>query len=145
MFGLDGLFVLFVAWAFFYILVLIVHFALRKRFYQSYTLRFGWLVYALGLPALIISIVLLLGGKSWSFWVAGILCLIYSCFGFWIDYVKKINWRKPLIPRIMFPYVTLYLATLVFYWFPLGLLYKPFWYAYSILFFIAMLLNLRSH
>lgn len=41
---LDGLFVL---WAFFVQIVFIVHFAVRKVFFDSYTLKFGWIVYAL--------------------------------------------------------------------------------------------------
>jgi DNA-binding FrmR family transcriptional regulator len=46
-----------VLWAFFFQIVLVVHFALRKRFFESYTLRFGWAVYALSIPAAVISVV----------------------------------------------------------------------------------------
>jgi hypothetical protein len=144
-FGLDALDTLFVVWEFFYLVVLIVHFAVRKRFYESYTVKFSWIVYALSIPAFVISLILLFGGRSWSFWLGGFLCLLFSAFGYYIDYVKKIPWRKPLNPRIMFPYVTLYLATLMFYWWPLGLLNKPLWYVYAGLFLIATLLNITSH
>ena len=142
---LDFLDTLFIAWAFFYILVLIVHFALRKRFYQSYTLKFGWVVYALGIPAAVISLLLLLNGKSWYFWLGGFLCLLFSAFGYWVDYVRKIAWRKPVVTGILLPYVTLYLATLMFYWWPLYRLYMPFWIVYTVLYIIAMVLNIRSH
>ena len=145
MLGLDSLDTLFIAWAYFYILVLIVHFALRKRFYQSYTLKFGWVVYALGIPAAVISLFLLLNGKSWYFWLGGFLCLLFSCFGYWIDYVRKIPWRKPVVIGILIPYVTLYLATLMFYWWPLYRLYLPLWIVYTILYIIAMVVNIRSH
>jgi len=145
MLGLDSLDTLFIAWAFFYILVLIAHFALRKRLFQSYTLKYGWIVYALGIPAAVISLILLLNGKSWSYWLGGFLCLLFSCFGYWIDYVMKIPWRKPLQPGIMVPYVTLYLATLMFYWWPLHPLSMPLWIVYTILYIIAMVLNIRSH
>jgi len=46
-FGLDKLDTLFVIWSFFLQIVLIVHFALRKPFFESYTIKFGWIVYAL--------------------------------------------------------------------------------------------------
>jgi len=145
MLGLDFLDTLFIAWAFFYILVLITHFALRKRLFQSYTLKYGWIVYALGITAAVISLLLLLNGKSWYFWLGGFLCLLYSAFGYWVDYVRKIEWRKPVVTGILIPYVTLYLATLMFYWWPLYRLYLPFWIIYTVLYIIAMVLNIRSH
>ena len=143
--GLDRLDTLFVVWAFTFQIVLIVHFALRKRLFESYTQKFGWIVYALCFPAAILSIVLLLGGKTWSFWLGGFLFLVYAAFGYWVDYVKQIQWRKPLVPRIMWPYVSLYLATLMFYWWPLGLLGRPLRYAFGGLFILGAILNLTSH
>jgi len=116
MFGLDNLDTLFVIWAFFLQIILIIHFAIRKPFFETYTKKFGWIVYALCIPAAVISIILLLGGKSWSFWFGGFLFLIYAAYGYWIDYIKGIQWRNPLRKDIMFPYVTLYLGTVMFYW-----------------------------
>jgi len=57
-----------------------VHFALRKPFFESYTLKFGWIVYALCIPAVIISLILLLNGKSWAFWLGGFLFIFYAAF-----------------------------------------------------------------
>ena len=143
--GLDNLDLLFVGWAFFFQIVLILHFALRKRFFENYTVKFGWIVYALCIPAVVISMVLLLGGKSWSFWLAGFIFLFFAAYGYWVDYVKKIQWRKPLRFSIMFPYVFLYLGTVMFYWWPLGLLSRPLWFAYAVLFVIGTILNITSH
>jgi hypothetical protein len=145
MFGLDSLDILFVVWAFFFQVVLIVHFAVRKRFFESYALKFGWIVYALSIPAVVISVVLLLGGKTWSFWLGGFLFLIYAAYGYWIDYVKGTQWRNPIRPSILIPYVTLYLATVMFYWWPLGLLSRPLWYVFAVLFVIGTVLNISSH
>ena len=142
---LDNLDRLFVIWAFFFQIVLIVHFALRRWFFESYTMRIGWIVYALSVPAVVISVVLLLGGKTWSLWLGGFLFLIYAAFGYWIDYVKRIQWRNPLRLSVMFPYVFLYLATVMFYWWPLGLLSRPLWIAFAVLFVIGTILNITSH
>ncbi len=142
---LDNLDKLFVVWAFLFQIVLIVHFALRKPFFESYILKFGWIVYALCIPAGVISIILLRGGKSWSFWLGGFLFLLYAAFGYWVDYVVKIQWRNPLRLSIMFPYVFLYLATVMFYWWPLALLRRPLWFAFAILFVIGTILNVTSH
>jgi len=145
MFDLDNLEILFVAWAFLLQIALIIHFALRKRFFESYTMKVGWIVYALSIPAVVISIVLLIGGKTWSFWLGGFLFLLFAVYGYRIDYVKKIQWRKPLILSIMFPYVFLYLGTVMFYWWPLGLLSRPLWSVFAVLFVIGTILNVTSH
>jgi len=139
---LDNLDKLFIVWAFFFQIVLIVHFALRKPFFESYTVKYGWIVYALCIPAVIISLLLLRGGKSWSFWLGGFLFLLYAAYGIWIDYVLKIQFRNPLRLSVAIPYVFLYLSTVMFYWWPLGLLSRPLWFAYAILFVVATFLRL---
>ncbi len=145
MFDLDALDTLFVVWAFSLQIILIIHFAVRKRYFDTYTLKYGWLVYALCIPAALISIILLKEGKNWAFWLGGFLFLIFSAYGYWVDYIKKLDWRNPLRKDILFPYVTLYLGTIMFYWFPLALLNRPLWYVFAFLFALGTLLNIRSH
>lgn len=141
----DHLNRLFIVWAFLLQIVLIVHFALRKPLFESYTLKYGWVVYALGIPAAVISIVILRGGKSWSFWLGGFLFLIYAIFGFYIDYVAQIQFRNPSMLSVLIPYIILYLAAIMFYWWPIGLLSRPLWFVYAVLFVIATVLNITSH
>ena len=142
---LDYLDILFVVWAFAFQIILILHFAVRKRYFENYTLKYGWLVYTLSIPAAIISLILLIGGKSWSFWLGGFLFLVYAAFGYRVDYIKQIQWRNPLRKDIIFPYITLYLATIMFYWWPLAILSKPIWYIFGVLFVIGTVLNITSH
>ena len=144
MFTFDNLDPLFVICAFLIQVVLILHFALRKwRF--DFAVRYGWLVYALGLPLAGVSVLLLLGGKTWSLWLGGFLYLIWAIFGYIVEYVRKIEWRTPIRGAIFGPYILLYLAMLMFYWFPLALIAKPLWYAYALLFVASTLLNVTSH
>lgn len=144
MFGLDGYQILFVLTAFLVQLILIVHFAIRKwRF--DLIMRYGWLVYALGIPAAIVSLFILQGGKEWSFWLGGFIYLVWAIYGFTVEYVMKIEWRNSMRLPILIPYVILYLATVMFYWWPLALIYKPFWYVYTILFLASTYLNITSH
>ena len=96
-------------------------------------------------PYIDVSLVLLIEGKSWSFWLGGFLYLIFAVYGYWIDYHKAIPWRKPLRKEVMFPYVTLYLASIMFYWWPLAVLYRPLWYVFGFLFVISTILNITSH
>jgi hypothetical protein len=136
---------LFIVWAFLFQMLLIVHFAIRKPLFESYTMKYGWILYALCIPAVVISIILSRGGKSWSFWLGGFLFLVFAIFGYWVDYVAQIQFRSPFRPSIAFPYVFLYLATVMFYWWPIGLLNRPLWFVYAILFVIATVLNITSH
>lgn len=145
MLGLDRLDVLFIIWSFTLQIILVIHFAIRKPLRESYTLKYGWLVYALCLPSTAVSLILLLNGKTWSLWLGGFLFIPFAAYGYWIDYVKGINWRKPLRKDIMLPYVTLYLATVMFYWWPLALLYRPLWFVFGVLFLIGTVLNITSH
>ena len=142
--GLDHLELLFVVCAFLFQIVLIIHFAFRKwRFHIA--MRYGPVVYALGIPAAVAGLVLLLGGKAWSFWLAGFTYLVWGIFGYGVEYVKKIQWRTPIQWPIFGPYIILYLAAIMFYWFPLALIWKPLWYAYALLFLVSTVLNVTSH
>ena len=143
--NLDNLDRLFVVWAFLLQIVLIVHFAVRKPFFESYTLKIGWIVYALCLPAAVISIILRRGGKSWSFWLGGFLFILFAAFGYWVDYIAQIQFRSPLRLSVLIPYVILYLATVMFYWWPVGLLSRPLWFVYALFFLVATYLNVTSH
>lgn len=144
MFGLESLDALFVSWAFLFQIILIVHFALRKwRF--DIAIRYGPIVYALSIPAIAISITLLLSGKTWSLWLSGFIYLIWAVYGYSIEYVKRVQWRNPIRWYIFGPYVFLYLATIMFYWWPLAIIRRPLWYVYAALFVISTLLNVTSH
>jgi hypothetical protein len=145
MFGSNSLEVVYVVWSFLFQFVLIVHFALRKWAFERYTWKYGWIVYVLSIPAVIVSLALLLGGKPWGLWMGGFIFLVWAAYGYRVDYVKQIRWRNPIRGRIAGPYITLYLATIMFYWWPLGLVSRPLWYAYALLFVISSALNLTSH
>jgi len=144
MLTLDSLDRLFIVIAFLFQIILIIHFALRKWRFET-AVRYGPFVYGLGLPAAVISLILLLGGKAWSLWLGGFLFLVWGLFGYWIEYVRKIEWRNAWRWQILVPYVLLYLATTMFYWFPLALLWKPLWYVFGVLFVLSVYLNVTSH
>jgi hypothetical protein len=144
MFGSDTLDTLFAITALVFQIVLTIHFALRKWRFNT-AIRYGPLVYALGVPAAAVSAALLMGGKSWSLWLAGFLYLLWAIFGYSVDYIKKTEWRNPIRWPIFGPYVFFYLATIMFYWFPLALIWKPLWYVYAVLFIASTILNVSSH
>ena len=143
--NLDKLDRMYVIWAFIFQVVLIVHFAIRKPLMESYTQKFGWIVYALCIPAAVISVILLRGGKSWSFWLGGFLFILFAAFGYWVDFIRQIPFRNPVNLAVIVPYAVLYLATVMFYWWPLGLLNRTLWYIFAVLFVAGTILNVTSH
>lgn len=144
MFTTQSLEILFVFWSFLFQLILIIHFALRKWRFEL-ALHYGWIVYALSIPASAISITLLLNGQSSYLWLGGFIYLIWAAFGYWVEYVRQIEWRSSVRWPILGPYITLYLATVMFYWWLLAVIYKPLWYAYALLFIASTILNVTSH
>lgn len=144
MFGLNYMETIFVVTAFLFQILLIIHFALRKwRF--AIAIHYGPVVYALSIPAVLISMVLLLNNMAWFFGAAGFLYFIWGLFGYIVEYRLKIEWRNPILWPIFGPYVFLYLATIMFYWFPLTRISKPLWYIFAILFILSTALNVTSH
>lgn len=142
---MDNLDSLFVITAFLFQIVLIIHFTLRKWAFDAYTMKYGWVVYALSVPAAAVSVILLLNGKTWSLWLGGFLYLIWAIFGYIVEYVKGIKWRIPIRWSILVPYLLLYLSTVMFYWWPLALINRTLWYVGAVLFIISTILNITSH
>ncbi len=144
MYGLDNFQILFLLNAFVVQLILCMHFAMRKWNF-TLALRYGWVVYGLSVPSILISFMILSAGKGWPFWLGGILYFIWAVFGYTVEYIKHIEWRNSLRWPILIPYVLLYLATMMFYWWPLAVIYKPLWYVYAVLFLVSTYLNVTSH
>jgi hypothetical protein len=136
--------ILFVLCAITFQLILIIHFSLRKwRF--TLAIRYGLIVYTLGILAAGISTLMLMAGVTWYYWMGGFIYLAWGIYGYWTEYVRKIVWRNPIRWSIFGPYITLYLATVMFYWWPLALIDKPLWFIYALLFIISTYLNVSSH
>lgn len=136
----------YVATALTFHIVLIVHFALRKWAFDVYTYQWGWVVYALSLPAAAASWWLLRQNAPWPLWVGGVMYLAFAIFGFGVEYVAHLTgWRSPIMWPIFVPYVLLYLATVMFYWWPVGAISRPLWFVCAGLFVISSWLNISSH
>jgi len=130
--------------AFLFQIVMVAHFAVRKwRF--SLALRYGRIVYALSLPAAAMSVMLFMRHAPWYFWVGGLVYLVWAIYGYWIEYLKEIEWRNPIRWAVLVPYISLYLAMVMFYWWPLARIDKPLWVIGAILFLASTVLNITSH
>ena len=135
---------LFIFVAFFIQFILLIYFAIRKWDFDL-AMQWGWLVYALALPAVIASLLLLFAGKTWYLWLAGFLYAIFAVFGYVVDIARPVAWRSPVYLPVLIPYVVLYLSSLMFYWWPLGAIRRPLWYIYAVLFIFSTIFNVTSH
>ena len=142
--GIDRLDRLFVFTAFFLQIVLLVFFANRKWDFDS-AVKWGWIVYALAVPAVVASLVLLVGGKPWYLWLAGFLYAAWAVLGYVVDIARPVEWRSPILWPVLIPYVLLFISSLMFYWWPLGNIQRPLWFIYAVLFVISTMLNISSH
>lgn len=144
MFGLDLFTSLYVLAALQFHIVLLIHFSLRRwRF--DVALRYGWIVYAVSIPSAALSVFLLVEGAPWWMWTGGFLYLAWAVFGFIVEYVRQIEWRSPVVWPVLIPYLLLYLATTMFYWWPLARVNGALWFAATVLFVAATILNVGSH
>lgn len=125
-------------------LVLIAHFAVRKWALER-AIKYGFVVYILGLVYAYLSASLVEGGAHWGFWVGGVIYLAWGVFGLVVEYGKGIQWRNPPRWPILIPYITLYLAMVMFYWLPLASIARWMWFAQGALFLVSTALNLASH
>lgn len=135
---------LFVLVAFFIQIILVVFFALRYWMFDT-AIQFGWIVYALAVPAVIASLVLMIGGKHWYIWLGGFLYAAWAILGYIVDIARPVAWRSPILWPVFIPYVLLYLASNMFYWWPLGNIQRPLWFIYGILFVVSTIPNIASH
>ena len=135
---------LFIVAAFVFQIVLTVHFAVRKWRFET-AIRYGWIVYALSLPAALLSLAQLAAGTPWYFWLAGLLYLVWAAFGYVVEYVYRIEWRTPIYWPIFAPYVLLFLTTSMFYWWPLARLSWWLWAIFTVLYVLATVFNVTSH
>lgn len=124
--------------------MLALHFALRKRRFDT-AMRWGWLIYLLSLPAAAVSLVFLLNGQVWWLWAGGLMYLVWAAFGLLVEYGLKIDWRTNGPKWIFGVYVLLYLATVMLYWWPLVRIWRPLWTAAAGLFVLNTVLNITSH
>ena len=123
---------------------LVVFFALRMWAFDT-ALQVGWIVYALAIPALAVSAVLIRAGRPASFWLAGVFYAAWAVFGYLVDVANPIDWRSPILWQVLLPYVALYLAAQMLYWWPLGRIDRRLWLAFAVLFVISTVLNIASH
>jgi hypothetical protein len=124
--------------------MLALYFATRKWRFAT-AVRFGWIIYALGVPAAVLSVALLIAGKAWYFWIAGFLYTAWAAFGYVVDIARPVEWRSPIRWPVLLPYLVFYMGCQMFFWWPVARIGRAYWYVCAVLFTISTVLNLASH
>jgi hypothetical protein len=107
--------------------------------------RLGWLVYAMGLPASILGVLFLVNDQPWCYWTATLLFAVWAAFGYVVDILSPVEWRKPAKWSIFIPYVVLFVSSLLAFWVPLWFIRPVFWIVYALLYGTHTALNMYSH
>lgn len=107
--------------------------------------QYGWIVYALGIPALFLGILYIADGQPWMVAVAPLVYAAWAALGYYVDIYAGIPWRTPPIWPVFLPYVTLFMAAQFFFWIPLWSMGVPYWIAYTLLYVLNTALNIGSH
>jgi hypothetical protein len=135
---------LYVAFAFISQALLLFNFAalLWKPDLQK---KWGWIVYASGLIALPLGVLLLASHLPWYFGFACVLFAGWAFFGYSVDILRPVQWRKPIRWSIFLPYVFLYICAQFAFWIPLWFLWQGYWILYALLYAISTGLNISTH
>ena len=140
----SALQILFVLFAFLIQVLLFFNFAARN-WKTSLERKYGWLIYALGILAVILGVLYFLAGQPWYIMAAPFVYALWAALGYYVDIVKQIEWRSPPRWSIFIPYVALFIAAQFFFWIPLWYVDLTLWIIYGVLYFVNMGLNINSH
>jgi len=134
----------FVIFAFVVQVLLVLNFAVRN-WRPALERRYGWVIYALGVAAVLLAVVFALAGQPWLPVVAFLLYAVWAAFGFYVDVYRKIEWRNPLRLPVLLPYVLLFIACQLAFWIPLWYVGRGYWIAYGVFYSVNTGLNFYSH
>lgn len=140
----DTLQSLFVGFAFVIQLLLIINFAARN-WKPSLERTYGWLIYAMGMPGVILGILFVVGDRPWQVVAAPFVYSIWAAFGYFVDRHQPIQWRSPPRWSVFVPYVGLFMASQFVFWIPLWYTGLAYWIAYAGMYFLNTGLNIYVH
>jgi hypothetical protein len=135
---------LFIAFAFLSQILLILNFAARN-WKPVFERRYGWITYAMGVPALILGIVFLLDGQPGSYVFAPFTYAAWAAFGATIDLIRPVSWRSPTRWSVFIPFVLLFMIAQFAFWIPLWSIGIAYWIVYTLMYALNTALNLNSH
>ena len=140
----DPLVVAYVVFAFVVQGLLFLDFAARN-WRPELERNWGWIIYASGLAALALGVILLANGSQWTFFAPPLLFALWAALGYSVDVWRPIAWRNPPRWFIFIPYVGLYVVSLILFWISMWFIGMAYWIAFGVLYGLHTALNVYSH
>ncbi len=134
----------FVAFGLFSQVGLLLYFAAR-RWRPEVERRWGWVIYALGLPAAGLALVGLGTAAPPEHVLAFGLFAAWAAFGALVDLRLRIEWRSPIRPPIFGAYVGLFVAAQFAFWIPLWWISGVAWIAFAAIYAVQTTFNVLGH
>jgi hypothetical protein len=134
----------FVVFAFGVQVLLVLDFAARN-WRPALERKYGWVIYALAVVAVLLAMVFALGRQPAYAILAPLIYAVWAGFGFYVDTYRQIEWRNPPRWSVLVPYVLLFIASQFAFWIPLWYMGLGYWAAYTVLYVLNTALNLASH
>jgi hypothetical protein len=134
----------FVVFAFAVQVLLVLNFTARN-WRPKLELKYGWVIYALALVALLLALVFALGRQPGYAILAPLTYALWAGFGYYVDAYRHIEWRNPPRLTVLIPYVLLFIASQFAFWIPLWYVGLGHWAAYGVFYVVNTALNLYSH
>ncbi len=123
---------------------LLLYFAAR-RWRPILERRWGWLMYAFGLPAAGIALLGIATSARPEQVLAFGLFAVWAAFGVLIDLRLGIKWRNPVRPGICATYIGLFTAAQFAFWIPLWWIGRELWLAFAVVFAVQTTVNVLGH
>lgn len=108
-------------------------------------LRWGRIIYYLGLVTLVLGVIYIVKGAPWNLTPAFLIYTVWAAYGYYVDVLKKIEWRSPPKLQVFIPYVTLYIIALFSFWMPLLDINWWLFIIFGVLLEVHTFINISSH
>jgi hypothetical protein len=87
----------------------------------------GFLVILLAVPAAIALVAFIREGASRIHWTGPILFLVFIVLLLIVDYLKPVEFRSPMRPEILVPFLVLFFGGILFMGLPMFRINRPLW------------------
>ena len=123
---------------------LLLYFAAR-RWRPDLERRWGWVIYALGLPAAGVALLGSVTGARPEHVLAFGLFAAWTAFGALVDLRLRIEWRNPVRPGIFAAYVGLFTLAQFAFWVPLWWIGRELWLFFAAVYAVQTTVNVLGH
>ena len=134
----------YVSFAFSVQTLLIINFAARN-WKPTIEKTYGWIIYALGAPSVILGAMTLVADQPWFFVAPPLLYFAWAILGYYVDLWRPVAWRNPPRWSIFVPYVGLFTASLILFWISMWYVGTIYWIAFGAMYVVHTVLNTYSH